>query len=73
MSERTREGYRSLDYVRRYYGVDARRGMRVAVDGRPGVLTTGAGHYIRVRFDGERHSVPCHPTWRVDYAPALGR
>ena len=62
-------GQYSLGYVRSYYKVPARRGMRVTVDGRPGTLTSGDGHYIRVRFDGERRSAPCHPTWRVNYAP----
>ena len=61
----------SLDYIRTYYGVPARRGMRVTVDGRPGVLTCGDGAHIRVRFDGERFSRSCHPTWRVDYAPGV--
>jgi hypothetical protein len=60
----------SFDYVRRAYGVPAKRGLRVTVDGRPGVITRGYGGRIRVRFDGERRSVKCHPTWRVDYDPA---
>ena len=58
---------RGFAYVRWAYGVPAKRGMRVTVDGRPGVITAPNGHYIRVRFDGERHSRPCHPTWRVEY------
>jgi hypothetical protein len=59
----------SFDYVRRTYRVPAKRGLRVTVDGKPGVITRGQGHYIRVRFDGMNHARPCHPTWRVDYAP----
>ena len=58
---------RSLAYVRHYYGVPARRGMRVTVDGRPGRITCGNGAYMYVRFDGERRSRSCHPTWRVEY------
>ncbi|HEU6452881.1 MAG TPA: hypothetical protein VFT57_15800 [Gemmatimonadaceae bacterium] len=57
----------SFDYVRRTYRVPAARGVRVTVDGKPGRITRGQGHYIRIRFDGERYSRPCHPTWRVDY------
>ena len=57
----------SFDYVRAYYGVPARRGMRVTVDGKPGTITRGDGQYIRVRFDGEKHSRCCHPMWRVIY------
>jgi hypothetical protein len=57
-----------MDYVRRTYGVPARRGLRVTVDGKPGVITR-ATHYVFVRFDGTDYSRACHPTWRVDYAP----
>jgi hypothetical protein len=63
-------GRLSFDYVREYYGVPAKRGMRVTVDGRPGRITSGNGHYIRVLFDGERRPSICHPTWRVEYFPA---
>jgi hypothetical protein len=59
----------SMDYVRRTYGVPAKRGLRVTVDGRPGVITR-ATHYVYVRFDDVGFSRPCHPTWRIDYAPA---
>lgn len=62
----------SLDYVRRYYGVPAKRGMRVTCDGKPGVITSGAGAHIRVRLDGERHPYPYHPTWRVTYHTPTG-
>ena len=55
----------SLDYVNRYYGLDVKRGQRVIVDGRDGVVTCGDGQYLRVRFDGAKHSVRVHPTWRV--------
>jgi hypothetical protein len=56
----------SADYVRRRYGVPAKRGGRVTVDGRPGVLASFT-HRIHVRFDGDRLTTPCHPTWRVVY------
>jgi hypothetical protein len=62
----------SMDYVRRTHGVPAKRGLRVTVDGRPGVITR-ATHYVYVRFDGNRFSRPCHPTWRIDYAPDTAR
>lgn len=38
-----------------------KRGMRVMIYGKPGLVTAGAGGYVRVRFDGEKRSVPCHP------------
>lgn len=61
------EGHYSLTYVRRAYGVPARRGGRVIVDGKPGRITSGDGQYIRVLVDGEKKSTKWHPTWRVEY------
>lgn len=61
-----------LRYVRDRYRVPARRGGRVWIDGRVGTITS-ASHHIRVRFDGERHSTPCHPTWRVEYLDDTNR
>lgn len=66
-----------MDYVRRIYGVPAKRGGRVtytgAVDGRPlrGTITS-ADHRLRVRLDGDNHSSSFHPTWELTYddAPA---
>lgn len=60
-------GYRSFDYVRERYGVPAKRGMRVIADGKPGRITSGAGHYIRVLIDGDKHSSYWHPTWNMEY------
>lgn len=57
----------SADYVRRYYKVPAKRGMRVEIDGKGGVITGFDGAHLRVRLDGEKHSVNAHPTWRVTY------
>jgi len=59
----------SAEYVRRYYGVNVKRGQRVTVEGRPGVVVSFPGQYLGVRFDGERHTSRCHPTWEVDYTP----
>lgn len=61
----------SLAYVRDTYGVPARRGMRVIHEGRDhGVITSGTGAHVRVRFDGEKHSVPCHPL-SLDYGDGV--
>lgn len=56
--------------MRRYYGVPAKRGMRVTVDGRPGLIVSFPGQYIGVRFDGEQFTSRCHPTWEVEYDTA---
>lgn len=57
----------SADYVRRTYGVPEKRGGRVVVDGRDGVITSFHDRRLMVRFDGEPRPVPAHPTWCVRY------
>lgn len=56
----------SAEYVRRYYRVEFKRGDRVVVDGRPGVVVSFPAQYLGVRFDGETRTSRCHPTWRVE-------
>lgn len=56
----------SAEYVRRYYRVDYKRGDRLVVDGQPGKLVSFPGQYLGVRFDGEKHTSICHPTWHVE-------
>ena len=55
-----------MDYVRSYYDVPAKRGMRVSYScptmGEQHGVITRATHYVYVRFDGMRHSRPFHPT-----------
>lgn len=55
----------SAEYVRRYYAVDYKRGDRLVVDGRRGTLVSFPDQYLGVRFDGEKHTTRCHPTWHV--------
>ncbi|WP_418060790.1 hypothetical protein [Pimelobacter simplex] len=59
----------SAEYVRRYYGVDYKRGDRVTVDGKPGTVVSFPNQYLGVRFDGETHTKRCHPKWRVERIP----
>ena len=63
----------SAEYVNRYYGTDFKRGDRVLVDGRPGVIVSFPGAHLGVRLDGERHTSKCHPTWRVQREGAADR
>jgi hypothetical protein len=58
----------SMDYVRNYYHVPAKRGGRIRFDydGKKGTITRATAH-IWVRFDGCKWSVPLHPTWMVTY------
>lgn len=58
----------TMAYVRRYYGVPAKRGGRIRFDydGRLGTITKATAH-IWVRFDGAKWSEQLHPTWMVTY------
>ena len=53
-----------MAYVRRYYGVPAKRGGRVAWDTsigtREGTITRATA-YVYVRYDDSKHAVPLHP------------
>lgn len=60
----------SMDYVRRTYSVPAKRGGRIRFEGKPGVITSAPGARIRIRLDGEKHSVPAHPVWEMEYEDA---
>lgn len=60
----------SLDYVKRNYGVPVKRGQRVTHEGDQGVVTCGDGAHVRVRFDGEKFSRPCHPL-SLDYGDGI--
>ena len=55
----------SAAIVRALYRVDYKRGERLVVDGRSGTLVSFPDQYLGVRFDGERRTSRCHPTWRV--------
>ena len=64
----------SMDYIRRTYGVPAKRGARVQYDGvtvgQPpllGTITGTKGALLRVRFDGERRTHNLHPAWALVY------
>lgn len=58
---------RPAEYIRSYYGVPAKKGGKVVFDGKPGVITGYRNASLLVRLDGEKHSVPVHPTWRMEY------
>lgn len=55
----------SMEWIRRNYGVPAKRGGRVRFSGVAGTITS-ASHHLRVRLDDGRR-VLLHPTWRVEY------
>lgn len=54
------------DYIKRTYSFIPEVGRRVkhSVTGRAGEIrreSRSQGQYVMVRFDGLKHSLPCHP------------
>ena len=60
----------SAAYIRSHYPVDYKRGDRLVFrwdeDVRHGVLVSFPGQYLGIRFDGDKHTSRCHPTWHVE-------
>lgn len=61
----------AFEYIRQAYSVPAAVNVRVFFRHRAqfGTITGADGQYILVRFDGETRSLPCHPTWEMEYNP----
>lgn len=61
----------SLDWVRKSYGVPAKKGGRVEYTGhgKPqlGTITGARGVHVMIRLDGAKHAMPYHPTWKLRY------
>ena len=60
-----------MEWVRRNYGVPAKRGGRVEYtgDGRPklGTIRSASGGHLAIQLDGILHTMPFHPTWELRY------
>lgn len=62
----------SMQHIRDYYGVPARRGARVVYsgDGCPaiGTIVGSRDQYLRVRFDDEPDRIETlHATWELEF------
>jgi len=63
----------SMEYIRKTYGVPAKRGARIeftgSIGGRPqnGTIIGTDGARLRVLFDGEATRRILHPTWSLRY------
>lgn len=61
----------SMSYIRRAYGVPAKRGARVEYTGKisptTGTVTGSKGAHLRIRMDGDQHTGIYHPTWELRY------
>lgn len=68
----------SLEYIRKTYGVPAKRGapVRFTPDSRDksmdGRIVGSRGALLRVRFDGFKKPWLCHPTWEMKYTAHNG-
>jgi len=51
----------SLEYIRKYYNVPAKRGRTVRYRGKSGHITKSIGPYLRVLLNGEKRSRIFHP------------
>ncbi|MQB00525.1 MAG: hypothetical protein GEU78_09580 [Actinobacteria bacterium] len=70
----------SMQYIRDYYKVPAKRGGRILYTyggeliGQPGegTIVGAKDQYLRVRFDSDPSRIyTLHPTWSVEYLDAL--
>jgi len=52
----------SLEYIRDYYRVPAKKGKIVIYKGKFGIITGARGPHVKVRLDGEKHAKPYHPS-----------
>jgi hypothetical protein len=64
----------SFDDMIKYRGVEfAYMGMRVTVDGKPGVITgSNSSANFNVLMDGNDFTYNCHPYWKMDYFDSDG-
>lgn len=63
----------SMEYIRKTYGVPAKRGMQVRWRVRSGEWQVGTivgsrGSYLRIRIDGFKYIGSYHPTYDLIYA-----
>ena len=51
----------SLEYIRNYYRVPAKKGKIVSYKGKLGMITGASGPHVKVRLEGEKNALPYHP------------
>jgi hypothetical protein len=63
-----------IQWIRDNYRVPAKRGGRVKYTGHMfglmpkfGTITGARNSHLRIRIDGQKHSLPFHPTWCIQY------
>ena len=64
----------TMEYIRRYYRVPAKRGGRIEYTGdgekELGTIRSARGSHLNVQLDGVNHTMPFHPTWKLRYLDA---
>lgn len=63
----------SMEYVRKHYGVPAKRGARICYHGEKGDeygTILSARDNLRVRMDATGQVLIFHPTWQIEYLAA---
>ncbi len=68
----------SLEYIRSFYRVPAKRGGQVEYTGGPGPtrqgkITGARGARLLIRFEGEKQPHVFHPTWEIRYLKERGQ
>ncbi|MFF1600796.1 hypothetical protein ACFVYV_25360 [Streptomyces mirabilis] len=67
-----------LDYIRRYYALESRRGIRVTIGGRvrnhgrEGAIVDTSGQYLMLLLDGDEQPVRRHVTSNMEYETVAG-
>ena len=56
-----------FDYINKSYGLKIKRGTRVKMQGQEGKVTGVRNAHVLILFDDQKKSVPCHPTWEMEY------
>lgn len=64
----------TMAWIRKSYGVPAKRGMRILYTGCGRqefgtVRSAASGGHLNIQLDGIRHTMPFHPTWMLQYQP----
>lgn len=57
----------SLKYIRKRYGVPAKRGGKILYMGKPGKIVSAKGAYLRIKMDNYKLVETYHPTYRITY------
>jgi len=63
-----------MAWVRKNYGVPAKRGARIEYLGNgktvQGTIRSARGGHLRIQLDGDELAIPFHPTWKLRYLDA---